>query len=77
MKATLEKLAVTSERTGERIHITSRRFRRTVGTRAAEEGHGELVIAELLDHSDTQSVGVYVQATPAIVRNWSASRGIR
>jgi hypothetical protein len=25
------------------------------------------VIAELLDHSDTQNVGVYVQATPAIV----------
>jgi hypothetical protein len=39
-----------------------------VGTRAAEEGHGELVIAELLDHTDTQNVGVYVQATPEIVK---------
>ena len=31
------------------------------------EGYGELVIAELLDHTDTQNVGVYVQATPEIV----------
>jgi hypothetical protein len=33
------------------------------------EGHGELIIAELLDHSDTQNVGVYVQATPEIVES--------
>lgn len=56
-----------SERTGKPIHITPTRFRRTIGTRAAIEGHGELVIAELLDHDDTQNVGVYVQATPEIV----------
>jgi len=31
------------------------------------EGHGELVIAELLDHSDTQNVGVYIEARPEIV----------
>lgn len=61
------KLNVTSERTGELIHISPIRFRRTVGTQAAAEGHGELIIAELLDHSDTQNVGVYVAATPEIV----------
>lgn len=60
-------LSVISERTGERLHITATRFRRTMGTRAAVEGHGELVIAELLDHSDTQNVGVYVEAVPNIV----------
>lgn len=65
--ATLGKLNAKSERTGHSIHIGTRRFRSTVGTRAAEEGHGELVIAELLDHLDTQSVGVYVRATPAII----------
>ncbi|MDH2917320.1 MAG: site-specific integrase, partial [Gallionella sp.] len=64
----LNKLNVLSERTGEQLHVTATRFRRTVGTRAAEEGHGELVIAELLDHTDTQNVGVYVQATPEIVK---------
>ncbi|PPC99534.1 MAG: integrase [Methylotenera sp.] len=63
----LNTLEVFSERTGEQLHITPIRFRRTLGTRAAMEGHGELVIAELLDHTDTQNVGVYVQATPEIV----------
>lgn len=64
---TLNRLNVVSERTGDFIHITPKRFRQTIGTRAAEEGHGALVIAELLDHSDTQNVGVYVSSTPAIV----------
>lgn len=63
---TLEKLEVSSERINELINITARRFRSTLGTRAAEEGHGELVIAELLDHSDTQNAHVYVSLTPAI-----------
>lgn len=63
----LGKLNVRSERTGNLVHIASTRFRRTIGTRAAQEGHGELVIAELLDHSDTQNVGIYVEATPKIV----------
>ncbi|MGR2680496.1 site-specific integrase [Chromobacterium haemolyticum] len=64
---TLKRLKVYSERTGDIIHITATRFRRTTGTVAAQEGHGELIIAELLDHSDTQNVGVYVQATPEII----------
>ncbi len=63
---TLEQLETRSERTGNRLKITPLRFRRTFGTRAAQEGHGELVIAELLDHSDTQNVGVYVAAVPEI-----------
>lgn len=66
LAATLRKLQVRSERTGEQVNITPIRFRRTFGTRAAQEGHGELVIAELLDHSDTQNVGVYVAAVPEI-----------
>ena len=64
---TLRKLNVVSERTGACIHIAPLRFRRTIGTRAAIEGHGELVIAELLDHNDTQNVGVYTQAVPQII----------
>lgn len=62
----MAKLNVMSERTGEPINIAPIRFRRTFGTRAAQEGHGELVIAELLDHTDTQHVGVYVAAVPEI-----------
>lgn len=66
VKKTCSRLNVISERTGDPIRISSKRFRYTLGTRAAEEGNGELVIADLLDHSDTQNVGIYVEATPAI-----------
>ena len=59
LKGALDPLEIFSERTGEYINITGRRFRYTVGTRAAGEGHGPLIIAELMDHSDTQNVLVY------------------
>ncbi|PKN18686.1 MAG: integrase [Deltaproteobacteria bacterium HGW-Deltaproteobacteria-6] len=68
LRGIIDRLHVMSERTGKPLHINAYRFRRTVGTRAAVEGHGELEIAELLDHSDTQNVGVYVEADPAIIR---------
>jgi integrase len=58
------KLKVVSERTGELIHVNPYRFRYTLGTRAAIEGAGTLTIATLLDHSDTQNVGVYVANVP-------------
>lgn len=66
LSTALQRLNVFSERTGKALHITAQRFRRTFGTRAAQEGLGELVIAELLDHSDTQSVGMYVGLVPEI-----------
>lgn len=66
-RSAINKLNVKSERTGLALKINPRRFRRTVGTEAARDGQGELIIAEMLDHSDTQNVGVYVQATPEIV----------
>lgn len=68
LRGTLAKLSVRSERTGKPVHICPIRFRRTLATRAAEEGYGELMIAALLDHTDTQHVGIYVEATPAIVK---------
>lgn len=67
LERTLRRLSVMSERTGQSLHINATRFRRTVATRAAMEGHGELIIAELLDHTDTQNVGVYIEARPEIV----------
>lgn len=67
LKKVLGGLRAMSERTGQPMHITATRFRRTVATRAATEGHGELIIAELLDHTDTQNVGVYIEARPEIV----------
>ena len=52
-----------SERTGKRIHLFATRFRYTRGTNLRREGYGAPVIAELLDHSDTQNVSVYIENT--------------
>ncbi|MFA7170913.1 MAG: site-specific integrase [Candidatus Paceibacterota bacterium] len=68
IKSIFKRLNIISERTGSKIKITPYRFRYTLGTRAAQEGHGELVIVELLDHTDTQNVGVYVECTPEIIQ---------
>lgn len=73
----MRRLNVLSERTGEPLKIHAKRFRSTIGTRAAEEGHGELVIAELLDHSNTANVGMYVRSTPTIVERIDRSLAMR
>lgn len=66
-----------SERTGEALRINARRFRYTTGTRAAREGFGEMVIAELLDHSDTQNAGVYVKNIPEHVKRLDEAVGFQ
>lgn len=68
---------IRSERTGEILRVNARRFRYTTGTRAAREGFGELVIAELLDHSDTQNAGVYVKNIPEHVRRLDEAVGFQ
>lgn len=55
---------IKSERTGELMDLAATRFRYTKGTRAAREGFGQMVIAELLDHTDIQNVNVYTQNVP-------------
>lgn len=62
-----EKINVISERTGQPLHLNPNRFRYTLGTNLASEGKGVYVIAEALDHSDTQNAGVYVKNLPDIV----------
>jgi integrase len=57
-------LSVPSERIGRLTWVTPLRLRRTTGTRAAREGYGVLVIAELLDHTDIQSAGIYTENVP-------------
>ncbi len=58
---------IISERSGRPIHLNPNRFRYTLGTNLASEGKGVYVIAEALDHSDTQNAGVYVKNIPDIV----------
>jgi integrase len=73
----LEGLDVNSERTGKPLNINAQRLRRTRGTHAAMEGHGELVIAALLDHTDTQNVGVYVESRPEIIERIDRALAIK
>ncbi|MFY0729646.1 site-specific integrase [Pseudomonas sp. NFX15] len=64
LKSTAKYAEVYSERTGKLLHMTTTRLRYTLGTRAARAGYGVLVIAELLDHSDTQNAHVYTLNVP-------------
>lgn len=52
-----------SERTGDIIAISSRRFRRTRGSNLGRKGVSPYVIAEVLDQSDIQNVMVYTENT--------------
>lgn len=67
MRRVKDIISVISERTGEPVSINPIRFRYTLGTNLARDGRGEIIIAEALDHSDTQNSGVYVKNIPEIV----------
>lgn len=45
----------------------AKRFRITLAQRAVDDGKDKWTVAELLDHSDTQNVEVYFEASPAMV----------
>ena len=66
-------LDLRSARTGAPINLAPRRFRSTLGTRAADAGHPPVLIAHLLDHTDLQNVGVYVESRPSIVDRMDAA----
>jgi integrase len=61
---TIYSLNIVSERTSRPLVVSCRRFRYTLGTRAAREGYGKSIIAELLDHSDDQHADVYTKNVP-------------
>lgn len=67
MNTVKAQVGLVSERTGALTHINPNRFRYTLGTNLAREGKGEYVIAEALDHTDTQNAGVYVKNIPEFV----------
>ncbi|QTP14803.1 site-specific integrase [Serratia symbiotica] len=77
VKKVVNQEKIYSERTGELLNLSPRRFRYTIGTRAAKEGFGELIIAELLDHSDTQNAGVYVRNVPEHVSRLDEAIGFQ
>ncbi|TCA66468.1 site-specific integrase [Rhizobium leguminosarum] len=49
------------------LKTNAKRFRITLAQRAVDDGKDKHTVAELLDHSDTQNVGVYYEASPAMV----------
>jgi hypothetical protein len=55
-----------SERTADYLHITPRRFRYTKGTNLSRLGISGVALAKALDHSDIQSISVYVENTAEI-----------
>lgn len=62
-----KRLSVHSERLNAPMPITPVRFRRTYGTRLAEEGCSALEISRLMGHNDTRSCEVYVALTDRII----------
>jgi len=64
MDTIISSLEIPSERTGKHLRVFPTRLRRTLATRAAREGFGELIIAELLDHTDTQNARIYTENVP-------------
>jgi len=63
----LEKLGVWSHRTKGPMRIFQTRLRRTLGSRAAAEGHSAPVIADLMDHSWLDSSLVYIETRPDMI----------
>ncbi|MBE8737441.1 site-specific integrase [Aeromonas veronii] len=71
LKFTIDKLDITSERTGKGLYANAYRFRYTLGTRAAREHCGLITVATLLDHSDTQHAEVYIKNVPEFAQKIS------
>ncbi|MFI3048475.1 site-specific integrase [Pseudomonas coronafaciens] len=77
LKRTVESLGIVSERTDELLNVFARRFRYSLGTRAARDGVSKYVIAEILDHSDTQHVEVYTLNVPEHLKKIDEALGFQ
>ncbi|MEQ7922491.1 site-specific integrase [Xanthomonas sp. WHRI 1810A] len=77
LKRTVESLGIVSDRTDDLLNVFARRFRYSLGTRAAREGMSKYVIAELLDHSDIQHVDVYTLNVPEHLKKIDEALGFQ
>ena len=73
LKQFVKRMNIVSPISGELILITPRRLRYTFGSGLAEEGISRRELANLLDHTDTQHVGVYFELKHRIVRHLDAA----
>lgn len=70
-------LGCISERTGEPMNMVAIRFRRTVATVMAEEGHPPEVIAEFLDHANIRQVTVYAAITGKLHQRFNKAMALK
>ncbi|KPX96930.1 DNA breaking-rejoining enzyme [Pseudomonas amygdali pv. mori] len=77
VKRAVEYGRIYSHRTDGYLHVFPKRFRYTLGTRAAREGMSKYVIAELLDHSDIQHVDVYTLNVPEHIKKIDTALGFQ
>ncbi|MEP3145401.1 tyrosine-type recombinase/integrase [Qipengyuania citrea] len=68
LKRSVQQLGVLS-RTGDPLCVSFRRFRYTLATRAIDNGASAYEVADVLDHSDLQNVGVYFDVHSNIVEH--------
>ena len=66
MKRFVSQAGLVSPRTGAQLRLSTRRFRFSLATHMAAEGASLFHLAEVLDHSDTQNVRVYVETASSI-----------
>jgi integrase len=66
---------IISPRTGEPLNLNSLRLRYTYFTRLAEQGAATNHLAELADHSNDKSIGIYVSSTSNVVDRLNAALG--
>jgi integrase len=67
VKKLFDRLSVHSERLSGAMQISATRFRRTYGTRLAEEGSSSYEIARLMGHTDARSCDVYIALTSKMI----------
>lgn len=72
----VDKLVAISPRTGRPMKVTMRRLRYTFATRLVKQGASRRVVAQLLDHTDLQNVGVYFDAKSDIVERLDAAAAL-
>ncbi|MCP3476290.1 hypothetical protein NLM33_39415 [Bradyrhizobium sp. CCGUVB1N3] len=77
VKQAIAKLEIISHRTGEPLVVNMRRFRRTYGTRAVEEGATPSELAVMLDHSDLGTVQAYFETRASQVLRLDAATALR
>jgi hypothetical protein len=77
LEAAVAKLNIISHRTGEPLKVNTRRFRRTYGTRAVEEGASPLELAVMLDHSALGNVQAYFETRASQVNRLDAAVALK